>query len=58
MSQPITNRYEFVLAHDVENGNLNGDPDAGNMPRIVPEPGMASSLTWRSSARFAITSSW
>lgn len=34
---PIENRYEFVLFYDVENGNPNGDPDAGNMPRIDPE---------------------
>jgi len=33
----ITNRYEFVLLFDVENGNPNGDPDAGNLPRIDPE---------------------
>lgn len=33
----IENRYEFVLFYDVENGNPNGDPDAGNMPRIDPE---------------------
>ncbi|MCB2188429.1 MAG: type I-C CRISPR-associated protein Cas7/Csd2 [Deltaproteobacteria bacterium] len=37
MSQPIENRYEFVLLFDVENGNPNGDPDAGNMPRLDPE---------------------
>lgn len=37
MSTPISNRYEFVLLYDVENGNPNGDPDAGNMPRIDPE---------------------
>lgn len=37
--QVITNRYEFVLLYDVENGNPNGDPDAGNMPRIDPETG-------------------
>ena len=36
---PIQNRYEFVLLYDVENGNPNGDPDAGNMPRIDPETG-------------------
>ena len=35
----ITNRYEYVLLFDVENGNPNGDPDAGNMPRIDPETG-------------------
>jgi CRISPR-associated protein Csd2 len=37
MSQPIRNRFEFVYLFDVENGNPNGDPDAGNMPRIDPE---------------------
>lgn len=39
MSTPLQNRYEFVLLYDVENGNPNGDPDAGNMPRIDPETG-------------------
>ena len=33
----ISNRYEFVYLFDVENGNPNGDPDAGNMPRMDPE---------------------
>jgi len=37
MSEPISNRYEFVYLFDVENGNPNGDPDAGNMPRLDPE---------------------
>ena len=37
MSEIIKNRYEFVILFDVENGNPNGDPDAGNMPRIDPE---------------------
>ena len=35
----ITHRYDFVLFFDVQNGNPNGDPDAGNMPRIDPETG-------------------
>ncbi len=35
----IQNRYDFVILFDVENGNPNGDPDAGNMPRIDPETG-------------------
>lgn len=35
--EPIKNRYEFTAIFDVENGNPNGDPDAGNMPRIDPE---------------------
>ena len=39
MSDIIKNRYEFVILFDVENGNPNGDPDAGNMPRIDPETG-------------------
>lgn len=33
----IANRYEFVLIFDVQNGNPNGDPDAGNLPRLDPE---------------------
>ena len=37
MSNIIENRYEFVYMFDVENGNPNGDPDAGNMPRMDPE---------------------
>lgn len=39
MSEVIKNRYEFIVLFDVENGNPNGDPDAGNMPRIDPESG-------------------
>ena len=35
--ETIKNRYEFTVIFDVENGNPNGDPDAGNMPRIDPE---------------------
>ncbi len=35
----LQNRYEFVLYFDVINGNPNGDPDAGNLPRIDPETG-------------------
>ncbi len=37
MSEPIKNRYEFVILFDVENGNPNGDPDAGNLPRLDPD---------------------
>lgn len=37
MSDSIQHRYDFSLFFDVENGNPNGDPDAGNMPRIDPE---------------------
>lgn len=39
MGEAIKNRYEFVILFDVENGNPNGDPDAGNLPRIDPESG-------------------
>ncbi|WP_415961308.1 type I-C CRISPR-associated protein Cas7/Csd2 [Collinsella tanakaei] len=39
MSGCIKNRYDFVVYFDVENGNPNGDPDAGNMPRVDPETG-------------------
>lgn len=42
MSRPnaLQNRHEFVLFFDVKNGNPNGDPDAGNMPRMDPETGL------------------
>ncbi|QEP43009.1 type I-C CRISPR-associated protein Cas7/Csd2 [Ectothiorhodospiraceae bacterium BW-2] len=36
----LNNRYEFVLLFDVKDGNPNGDPDAGNLPRLDPETGM------------------
>ena len=39
MSETIKNRYDFVILFDVENGNPNGDPDSGNMPRVDPETG-------------------
>lgn len=39
MAEAIKNRYDFVVLFDVENGNPNGDPDAGNMPRVDPETG-------------------
>ena len=39
MNDVIRNRYEFVLLFDVKDGNPNGDPDAGNLPRIDPETG-------------------
>ena len=35
----ITNRYDFIMLFDVENGNPNGDPDAGNTPRMDAETG-------------------
>lgn len=39
MSSTLQNRYDFVLFFDVKDGNPNGDPDAGNLPRIDPETG-------------------
>ena len=39
MSASIQNRYDFVIFFDVKDGNPNGDPDAGNLPRIDPETG-------------------
>lgn len=39
MSEPIKHRYDFVLLFDVADGNPNGDPDAGNLPRLDPETG-------------------
>jgi len=39
MTDPIVNRYDFVLLFDVADGNPNGDPDAGNLPRVDPETG-------------------
>lgn len=39
MSNTINNRYDFILFFDVKDGNPNGDPDAGNLPRVDPESG-------------------
>lgn len=39
MSEQLKNRYDFLLVFDVKDGNPNGDPDAGNMPRIDAETG-------------------
>ena len=36
---PLSRRHEFVLLFEVTNGNPNGDPDAGNLPRLDPETG-------------------
>jgi len=38
-SAPIDHRYDLVFLFDVTDGNPNGDPDAGNLPRIDPETG-------------------
>ena len=39
MAEVIKNRYEFTVLFEVKDGNPNGDPDAGNMPRIDTETG-------------------
>lgn len=39
MTSTMNNRYDFVLLFDVKDGNPNGDPDAGNLPRLDPETG-------------------
>ena len=39
MPDPLTRRLDLVVLFDVANGNPNGDPDAGNMPRMDPETG-------------------
>lgn len=39
MGDIVKNRYDFVLLFDVKDGNPNGDPDAGNLPRVDPETG-------------------
>ena len=38
-STAIANRYDIVYFFDVTDGNPNGDPDAGNLPRVDPETG-------------------
>ena len=53
MAQAIKNRYDFVILFDVENGNPNGDTDAGNMPRVDPETGYV-----RSDAQSAWDENW
>lgn len=40
MSKVLENRIDFVYLFDVQDGNPNGDPDAGNLPRVDSETGM------------------
>ena len=49
----IGNRYDFVLVFDVANGNPNGDPDAGNLPRLDPETnhGLVSDVSLKRKVR-------
>ena len=39
MPTELKNRYDFMLLFDVKDGNPNGDPDAGNLPRVDAETG-------------------
>jgi CRISPR-associated protein Csd2 len=50
---PLANRYDFVLMFDVAKGNPNGDPDAGNMPRLDPETnhGLVSDVSLKRKVR-------
>ena len=45
----LTHRYDFVLLFDVKDGNPNGDPDAGNLPRLDAETGHGLALQPRHS---------
>ena len=49
----LQNRYDFVLFFDVANGNPNGDPDAGNLPRMDPETsqGLVSDVSLKRKVR-------
>ena len=49
----IANRHDFVLVFDVANGNPNGDPDAGNLPRLDPETnhGLVSDVSLKRKVR-------
>jgi len=40
MSTPLTNRHDLLILFEVTNGNPNGDPDSGNMPRVDPASGL------------------
>ena len=53
----INNRYDFVYLFDVANGNPNGDPDAGNLPRLDPETnkGLVSDVCLKRKVRNYVT---
>ena len=46
MSSPIASRCDFVYFFDITDGNPNGDPDAGNLPRLDPETGQGLVTDW------------
>lgn len=53
----IQNRYDFVYLFDVANGNPNGDPDAGNLPRLDPETnqGLVTDVSLKRKVRNFVT---
>ena len=57
MSEHIKNRYEFVYLFDVKDGNPNGDPDAGNQPRVDPETlhGLVTDVSLKRKVRNYVT---
>ena len=48
----IKNRIDFVYIFDVQDGNPNGDPDAGNLPRVDAETGMG--LVWKMATIYSL----
>jgi len=54
---PVTRRYDFVLLFDVQDGNPNGDPDAGNLPRIDPQSlqGLVTDVCLKRKVRNAVS---
>lgn len=60
MPEPIQNRYEFLYLFDCENGNPNGDPDSGNLPRVDPEDmrGLVSDVSLKRRVRDYVLSKY
>ena len=60
MPEPIENRYEFLYLFDCENGNPNGDPDSGNLPRVDPEDmrGLVSDVSLKRRVRDYVLSKY
>ena len=61
----VTNRHDILILFDITNGNPNGDPDAGNLPRIDPttNKGLVSDVCIKRKIRnyisaFCINSGW
>ena len=54
----LKNRIDFVYIFDVQDGNPNGDPDAGNLPRVDAETGMGLLQMFVSNVRCVIMYKW